>query len=64
MPVIQELQEFSGAFIDQAKYIRIYYQIGLYIKTHQTNFAIGYLVHEKRTKDTDNFCHGVKNHSG
>lgn len=37
---IQELQEFEvAAFIDQAKYIRVYLPNRIYIKTHQTKFS-------------------------
>jgi hypothetical protein len=37
---IQELQEFEvAAFIDQAKYIRVFLPNRIYIKTHQTKFS-------------------------
>ena len=42
---IQELQEFEiAAFIDQAKYIRVYLPNRIYIKTHQTKFSQSLLI--------------------
>ena len=53
---IQELQEFEiAAFIDQAKYIRVYLPNRIYIKTHQTKFSQSLLLNPNQWQNETGF---------
>ena len=53
---IQELQEFEiAAFIDQAKYIRVYLPNRVYIKTHQTKFSQSLILNPNQWQNEESF---------
>jgi hypothetical protein len=57
---VQELQEFEVApFIDQAKYIRCTYPIGVY-KTHQTKFSQSIILNPNQWQNATDLKNSVR----